>query len=421
MSTLSRRTFLAGTGVGVATVMTGLGTTLLTSASFAQSDRNDRLVLVFLNGGADGLTIAPPYGLDSYRKLRPTLAVPAPGETHGALELTAASSNGNAVFPTGIEGTIGLHPSFKPLHDTLWKQGRLAVLPMMGIPNLSRSHFSAEKWFHHGGPANVRRGGWLGRAVEAKDVDSKYTSTYNPNADPMVSGSPASVGVVNSLDRFALTRFNDNPTALNALTQLYAGTDRVQQSGSRVIQGIKDIAGVDARLRSGYPRNKTGQALSEVATLFSAFDGIRIAALRFGGWDHHSGMGAGTDPNGRMAVMLSQLATSLRAFSDDTNGLENITVMVVTEFGRTINENGSGGTDHGQAGTYLAMGSGVKGGVFGHDYPDQLVLQEPERGDSPVLTDFRSAAWELMDRRFGVEPSAVFPDFDGSRQLGLAR
>lgn len=132
-------------------------------------------------------------------------------------------------------------------------------------------------------------------------------------------------------------------------------------------------------------------------------------------------MGAGTDPNGRMAVMLSQLATSLPAFAADTNNLENTTVMVVTEFGRTITENGSGGTDHGQAGTYLTMGAGVKGGVFGHDYPDQLVLQEPERGDSPILTDFRSAAWELMERRFGVNPAVVFPDFDGGAQLGLAR
>lgn len=421
MPTISRRSFVTGASLGVTAMVTGLGTTLLTSAARAQSGPDDRLVLIFLAGGADGLTIAPPYGHSSYYDHRPTLAVPAPGAANGALELTAASSNNSAVFPTGLDGTVGLHPSLKPLHDTLWKSGNLAVMPMVGIPELSRSHFSAQKWFHHGGNTYVRNGSWLGRAVEAKAIPSKYTSLYNTTANELLDGTPGMVGVINSLDKFSLTQFDDGDTALNALEKLYdqsAGSAAV--AGRRVISGIRDMANVDAGLRQGYPRSEMGRALSEVATLFSAFPGIRVAGLRFGGWDHHANMGAGDDPNGKMSKMLANVAESLNAFSADTD-LNNITVMVVTEFGRTINENSSGGTDHGTAGTFMAMGSGIQGGVFGRDYPDQLVLNEGLRGDSPILTDFREAIYEILGKRFGIDPSAVFPQDNFGNALGLTR
>ncbi len=426
MSTLSRRAFLAASGVGVTTVVTGLGTTLLSTtdvAGAAPEPTGDRLVLVFLAGGADGLTIAPPYGYPSYRQYRPTLAVPEPGADHGALELTTASSDGQAIFPTGIEGTVGLHPSFQPLHDTLWKQGRLAVLPMIGLPGLSRSHFSAQRLFHHGGAANQRDGGWLGRAVEAKEVAARYTSMHDRWADAVLAGTSARVGVIDYLDRFGLNDFDDNDLALASLTELYRGQGPVVREGRRTIAGIRDVAGLDPRQRPGYPRGRTGRAFSEIATLFEAFPGIRVASIQIRGWDHHGNMGAGNDPNGRMARMLADFAGAVRAFADDTDGLQDTTIMVITEFGRTINENGSGGTDHGRAGTFLAMGGGVRGGVFGNDYPDELTLDGQERGDSPILTDFRQVAWELLNHRFGVDPRAAFPDYrQGSNgRLGLAR
>ncbi|MEM8923835.1 MAG: DUF1501 domain-containing protein [Actinomycetota bacterium] len=417
MTKLSRRSFLAATGLGTAAAVTGVGTAFVAAAPGEPT--GDRLVLIFLAGGADGLTMTPPYGYSSYRDLRPNLGVPDPGAAGGALELTTASSGGNAVFPTGIEGVVGLHPSFKPLHDTVWKQGQLAVLPMMGLPGLSRSHFSAQKNFHYGGKSNARAGGWLGRAIDAKAIGGRYTSVHDPEAGRPIAGSTQTAGIINALGDFAVTGFDDNTKAATALDSLYEGGDSVSAEGRKVLGGIRDIASLDTRLRPGYSRRRTGRALSEIATMFEAFPEIRVASMQLGGWDHHSNLGRGGDPNGKFAQMTAELTEGLMGFINDTK-LDGVTVMVITEFGRTINENSSGGTDHGRAGTFMVMGQGIRGGVYGDDYPDVLTLGGRDRADSPILTDFRKAATDVVGNRFQVDPQVAFPDYSGGG-LGITR
>ena len=178
---------------------------------------------------------------------------------------------------------------------------------------------------------------------------------------------------------------------------------------------------ISSDTRPGYPSHRLGRSFSELSALLKAGLGVQVAAIDMGGWDHHSNLGATTDPNGRFNVKAAELAGSLRAFADDTNGLQGITVVVLTEFGRTINENGNRGTDHGRATTYLAMGSGIRGGVYGDDFPDEI-KDDPNHGDLTVLTDFRKPLAEIAQRRAGISNmNLLFPTYQGSATMGLAR
>jgi len=179
------------------------------------------------------------------------------------------------------------------------------------------------------------------------------------------------------------------------------------------------VATLGTELRPGYPKGPLAKTFSELSSMLKAGLGIQAAVVDYGGWDMHSNLG--TVGAGRFHDRATELAGALRAFADDTNGLEEITVLVMTEFGRTINENGSRGTDHGRGTTYLVMGAGIKGGVFGDDYPDEIA-DEPTYGDLAVLTDYRKLVAEIVTRRAGVSDlGVVFPTYRGSGSLGLTR
>lgn len=420
MTTVSRRSFLAASGVGAAGAVTLMGTKLAFAAP-GTPNTGDTLVVVFLRGGADGLSIAPPYGYDSYRKLRPNIAVAPPGQKDGALPLTSA--NKNAAFPTGLDGVVGLHPAFKPIHDTLWAQGKLAVIPATGLPpsfSSSRSHFTATKYIQAGSGSNRVGGGWLGRMVNTQGVGGQIPAVSTSSRSRLLRGSSSGVTVPN-LNAFGVRGFRRRPLAEEALASMYGGTDSVSKEGQKLLRAVNRIEEVKAAAQPNYPDTKLGKTFSELSGLIKANIGVQAAGVDFGGWDHHKDHGSVSDPNGRFTPLASELAQALRAFSDDTNGLQEISVVVVTEFGRTINENGNKGTDHGRATTYLAMGAGIRGGVYGDDYPSEI-KDDPDQGDLTVLTDFRKPLAEIVRKRAGVENiNVVFPSYQGQGELGLSK
>lgn len=420
MATRTRRSFLAASGLGVAGAVTGFGTRY-TLAAPETPNTGDVIVAVFLRGGADGLTMTPPYDYSSYQSLRPTLALPGPGGNGGALPLSSA--NGNAVFPTGIDGVVGLHPAFKPIHDTLWAQGRLAVIPATGMPrseSASRSHFSAEQYVARGSAARTVGGGWLGRMINAMNPASTISAANKSQRLNMLEGAERALSVP-SLRNFGLDGFRNREQAKRALLAINGGTDSVATEGRNILSVVDQVQALDDSIRPGYPDTRVGRSFSEVSTLIKSDLGLQAAAIDFGGWDTHKNQGGVGDTNGRFWRLADELAQALRAFADDTNQLEEISVVVVTEFGRTINENGNRGTDHGRAGTHLAMGAGIRGGVFGLDFPDRIE-DDPESGDLSVLTDYRLPLSEIVNNRAGVtDLGSVFPTYDQQGALGLTR
>jgi uncharacterized protein (DUF1501 family) len=208
-----------------------------------------------------------------------------------------------------------------------------------------------------------------------------------------------------------------------ALQILNAGEDSVSAEGRNALDTIAQIQSLSegGQLREGFPDTGLGRRLSELSTLLQAGLGIQAAAIDLGGWDTHENQGGAGDANGRFWNLSEELAQGLRAFADDTNGLDEVAVVVLTEFGRTINENGNRGTDHGRGTTYLAMGAGIQGGVFGDDFPD-AIQDDPDNGDLTVVTDYRKAVSEIVLKRAGVTDLAtVFPTYTPNGELGLAR
>lgn len=419
----SRRRFLAGAG------MVGAATALGPRLAFAtpsQPASGDALVVVFLRGGADGLSLTPPYGHQSYRDARPTIAIPPPGSGAGsALPLDTASS-ANVVFPTGIDGVVGLHPALAPIHDTLWTNGRLAIIPACGMPRSesgTRSHFSAERYWERGSASSSVKTGWLNRMLSAQGGAAQVpaiSSSYH--ASDLLKGPTKSI-TVPRLSSFGLRGFNNGSRAFTTLQSMYSGSNgSVGLAGSEVLSVVSTLDQLNPDAGVAYPGDGFSRSLKDIAIMLRSNIGLRAAHVDYGGWDHHGDLGVPGDVDGRLHRGAAGLAQGLRAFTDDLasdGALDEVTILVITEFGRTIHENGSLGTDHGRAATIFAMGGKIQGGVFGDDYP-AVIEDDPDDRDLSVMTDFRKPVSELLANRMGV--GNVFPTFTPvSEAMGITR
>ncbi len=414
MTTISRRSFLAASGVGVATVVTGLGTQLAVAQSPTGS--REKLVVLMLDGGADGMTLVPPVSMPSYYDNRPDIAVPQPNQNGGALPLTNGSGNGNVRFPSGLNGIFGLHPTLEPIFGQ-WQSGNLAFVVGSGLPGNSRSHFRSQVKIR-AGSLDAVEGGWVARIMNARGnpQDSPLQAVNSSgNATQFVAGMVPRMGLIGNLNNAGIKGFQNNSLATTALRVLHARNDSVSVQGTRLINVIDSIQQLDSDRRPGYPNTTTGRRFSELATLLEADLGVEAAAFASGGWDHHGRLTARMNNDG------AELGNALGAFINDTK-LEGINLMVITEFGRTINQNGNAGTDHGKGFTAMVMGPGIQGGVYGEDYPS--AFPNARRHDLAVLTDYRKMITEVATGRLGLDGDdvgSIFPGYNFNAPLGLTR
>ena len=402
---ISRRLFIRD---GVATVTLGLSAPAFLSAiAQAQTIASRRLVVVYLGGGNDALNTLIPYQDTSYYSRRPTIAIPA-----GQVLQVGADASGRS---------LGLHPRLGGLLN-VFNEGRLALVQRAGYANSSRSHFEATDIFGTGNPNTSSGSGWLGRYLDTLPRPVDALAAWNTTSDTpraLVSGRTGVPAISNaSTYRFASPNSGRVATEERNAAQAMAsnpapGRPHLAFVNSTSRSAIETIDRANAALQYAptiaYPNNGFGLALRTVAGAIVNGIGSKVYWVQTSGYDTHAGQGAA---GGSYGNLMGTLGDGLAAFYTDirNRGLASDTsVVVFSEFGRRISENGSGGTDHGAAGLMMVLGGAVRGGLHGTSAvlsPGHPTL-ENSSGDVRFETDFRSVYARLLDQWLGVDSAPI--------------
>ena len=409
----SRRLFLRNSALA----MFGLGSvpTWLTRATFANEipgQRKKILIAIFQRGAVDGLNVVVPHGESAYYALRPSIAIPRPdGTTTSAIDL---------------DGRFGLHPALQSLKP-LWDSKQLAIVEAVGSPDPTRSHFDAQDYMESGTPGlKATADGWLNRALCAEPKPSALRAvSLSPDLPRTLSGRNEALAV-NSIGDFQL---KDTPTASLFETmygttgdRILNGTGRETFEAIKIMQSIQKTPYVPAN-NANYPKGRLSQSLLQIARLIKADVGLEVAFTDVGGWDTHVNEVGPQPHTGQLANLLHDFGDALAAFSQDMGDrMADITVVSMSEFGRTVKENGDRGTDHGHANCMFVLGGQVKGGHVYGDWPGLQHEQLYQERDLNVTTDFRSVLSELVAKQMGNRQlGTVFPGFHSTKSLGLLK
>lgn len=422
MSTqLSRKEFLSAAAKSAVCLCTPLdvGRLLPSMAFFAppgQEPRGDILIAVFQRGGMDGLNAVIPQGEIEYYRQRPTLAV--------------AESNGGKASAIDLDGFFGLHPSLGAFKN-IWDAGELAIVHASGSPDPTHSHFDAMDYMERGTPGEKSlSSGWLARHLQTTDWDND--SPFRAvGIGAMLQSSlrgPVSATAMQSIAQFHLG--GDNQSAELAqfqatLGELYGTGSLLDATGQLTLGATSTLEQViqsnyQPSHGAGYPDSAFGQGLLQIAQLIKAEVGLEVATIDIGGWDTHAQQGA---LEGDMPNLLQDLADSLAAFYTDLGSYtQRVTIVTMSEFGRRLQENGAGGTDHGHGNVMFLMGGGLNGGKVYGDWPGLAADALYGPGDLAITTDYRDVLAEIVQKRLANEHVAeVFPGYSDMNVLGLAR
>ncbi|MBY0402315.1 MAG: DUF1501 domain-containing protein [Cyanobacteria bacterium] len=378
---------------------------------------NKRLIVLMLRGAVDGLNVVVPYGETAYYQNRKTIAIPPPGGALGALDLN---------------GFFGLTPSLKALKP-LWDDKSLAFVHASGSTDVTRSHFEAQDFIERGLPSEARlETGWMNRLLAILQGNSNpiQAISFSRRITPILTGNvsvanfPLSQQVGKSLPI-------DKPELMKAFDSLYQGNPKLgamyqegrlardtilsdfQSEGFHQAMAQDQNALEMIRANNGAPLS-TGFArdVVNVGLLLRKDPRIQLAFLELGGWDTHVGQGGVT---GQLANRLQPVGEGLAALARSLGeSYQETVIAVISEFGRTVGENGDGGTDHGHGNVMWLLGGPIKGGKVYGTWPGLETEQLYEKRDLAVTTDFRTILSKILVEQFHLSPaqlSQVFPKF----------
>jgi uncharacterized protein (DUF1501 family) len=402
---MNRRQFLIQSSLFSSSALMNIGAHGWAARSIAAVDPPPhRLVVVFLRGAIDGLSVVIPYQEPTYYTDRPTLAIPPPGQPNGALDL---------------DGQFGLHPALAPLLP-LWQQKSLAFVHACGSNDETRSHFDAQDYLESGTPGvKATRDGWMNRLLGViSDQNPIQAVSVGATTPRILLGKRAIANLASG--RSAGNRMQiDKPLVASAFDRLYGGNDalgRAYREG-RVARTelLKDLdaetkmANNGATLPNGFP----GDA-QRLARLIARDPRIQLSFLAVGGWDTHINQGAS---QGQLARNLEQLGKGLVALQSGLgDAYQHTTIVVMSEFGRTVKENGNGGTDHGHGNVMWLFGGGIRGGTVYGKWAGLEPAQRYQGRDLAVTTDFRDVLGTVLTQRLAVDEGKlgqVFPKYTG--------
>src|ERR1700723_1575476 len=399
---VTRRGFMKGGAlalVGTSTIPAFLSRSVLAEMTTAAANKK-KLVGLFQRGAVDGLNIVVPYQEKNYYAMRPTIAI----QEKDVLDLN---------------GFFGLHPSmasFKPLYES----GHLAIIHAAGSPDTTRSHFDAQDYMESGTPGvKATTDGWLNRALQAETLTVKPSAfravALGTQVPRTLQGKLPAIAVSNLAD-FSVGGKGPNTSPIsNAFQAMYdESTDAMLHgTGQETFEAVKMLKSADPAhyqpaAGGGYPNTPFGKSLKQGAQLLKANLGVEAAFSDIGGWDTHQNQG---NVNGQLANRLKEFSETIAAFWKDMgDDAENVTLVTMSEFGRTARQNGTGGTDHGHANVMFVLGGRVKGGKVYGKWPGLAEEQLNEGRDLAVTTDFRRVLGEAAYRTLGSRNmDLVFP------------
>ncbi len=410
----TRRTFIQSAGAcALSTTAIGLAPTLSAAPALgAKNAIKSTLVAIYLRGGADALSTIVPYADKNYPKLRPTLGIAGP-----------SGSGRDRALP--LDDQFGLNPNMSALHD-LYQIGLCVPIVCVGSPHPTRSHFDAQDFMERGAPGMKMIGtGWLNRYLS----DTRTSHDANLRAISLQSLLPRSLR-----GEFpVLAKPEQNAElAMQVYSQLYPHQDNLPKGtkinvigsqtkaeivefGARTIDQLWELNAIlkeSPPPAAKYPDSGFARELRDVAKVIKASRGLEITAIDYGGWDDHINEGPLDGPMGRR---LADVSNSLGAFVQDLGPdlMEHVLVLVMSEFGRQVQENGNKGCDHGHGGFMLAIGGRLNGKKV---YGQWVGLDDShlyERRDLEVTTDFRVVFAETLQGlyKFDSVKQKLFPDY----------
>ena len=404
--TISRRYFLKSGGVALASL--GSVPSFLLRTAMAQTntaDSKDRpiIIAIFQRGAADGVSVVVPFGDPHYAPARPQIAIPEP-------------ARGGVERAIDLDGFFGLHPSLdslKPIYD----EGRLAIVHAAGSPDSTRSHFDAQDYMEAGAPGNKAvSDGWLNRYLQASlasDAAPPFRAVaISANLPRSLAGRAPALAMQRVAD-FGIRGGRATPDIEEIFADMYKDTfEAVKTLRNATSQRYAPAAGVQ------YPNSPFGQALLQIAQLVKSNIGLEVAFADIGGWDTHANQGSS---RGQLANQLKNFGDGLAAlYRDLGDRMRNVVIITMTEFGRAIRQNGSGGTDHGHASCLFVAGGPINGGKVYGQWPGLAPEQLYEGRDLTLTTDFRNVFAEILQKHMGTRNVAkVFPNFEAAPSLNI--
>lgn len=374
---MKRRNFLIQSGIFSTAAITAIGSNAIVARSAIPNSDRQRLIVIFLRGAVDGLNVVVPYSETAYYQARPQIAIPQPGKEGGALDL---------------DGRFGLHPALAPLMP-FWQQSSLAFVHACGSPDPTRSHFDAQQYMENATPGDKHtQDGWMNRLLGAISQKTPIQAVSVGETTPWIFSGRMPVANIASGRNASRPLAIDRPQLAAAFDQLYGGNDAISQTyrqGRMAHQAIlndldseMNLANNGAPLPDGFASDA-----QRLAQLMVKDPRIQLGFMALGGWDTHVNQGS---TQGQLARNLKKLGSGLATL---VNGLgsvyQNTTIVVMSEFGRTVKQNDNGGTDHGHGNVMWVLGGKIRGGKVYGEWPGLSTAQLYQGRDLAITTDFR--------------------------------
>jgi uncharacterized protein (DUF1501 family) len=398
----SRRDFIRAAATLAAAGVVLMGPHAWAARALGGDGSRKRLVVVFMRGAVDGLNVVVPCGDSQYYDHRSTIAIPR------------GSGEGAAI---NLDGHFGLNPNLSALMP-YWKDGTLAFVHASGSPDPTRSHFDAQFFMESGTPGDrATADGWMNRVLAA--LPGRHDSTEALSMGPLVPRILTGRAPVANLPMgrgAARPMPLDNPRIEEAFDRLYDGGDalsrayREGRAARRKLLAELEADMNEANAGAPMPNGFSGDA-ERLARLIARDPTIRLAFVALGGWDTHVSQGAN---RGQLANHLKPLGDGLADFARQLGPAYGDTViLVISEFGRTVHENGNAGTDHGHGNVIWAMGGPIRGRRVYADWRGLNPAALYQERDVPVTTDFREPICRVLSAHLGLgddQLAQVFPD-----------